>query len=250
MPYLPEQGAAVFEAALAQRNGRSAEFGYHLRAMLRPDYGRAGYLEVAVQHKKRKELRRQRKRLADRGALTSEVAREPPALSAALEDFLALESSGWKGHAGTAAKANEGIRNFVEQAVTALAAEGKAGVARVAHEARAIAAIVTLRSGDTAWCWKIAYDEAFARHSPGVQCLLDVTQRLLDDPTIARADSCATPDHPMIDHVWRERLALSDRLMAVAPCSAASFAGICALESARRAAIHVARVVRNRLRRA
>ena len=39
---------------------------------------------------------------------------------------------------------------------------------------------MTLRSGDTAWCWKIAYDEAFGRFSPGVQLLLDVTQGLLD----------------------------------------------------------------------
>ena len=83
-------------------------------------------------------------------------------------------------------------------------------------DGRAIAAIVTLRSGDAAWCWKIAYDEAFARYSPGVQLLLDVTEALLADPRIARADSCATPDHPMIDHIWRERLSLSDRLMCVA----------------------------------
>ena len=70
-----------------------------------------------------------------------------------------------------------------------------------------------------------------------------------DDARIARADSCATPDHPMIDHVWRERLVLSDRLMSVAPCSAAWFASVCAMESTRRAAIDGARHLRNFLRR-
>ena len=49
---------------------------------------------------------------------------------------------------------------------------------------------------------------SLSRASPGVQLLLDVTQTLLADAGIARANSCATPDHPMIDHVWRERLAL------------------------------------------
>jgi len=27
-----------------------------------------------------------------------------------------------------------------------------------------------------AWCWKISYDEAFGRFSPGVQLLLEVTK--------------------------------------------------------------------------
>jgi len=62
---------------------------------------------------------------------------------------------------------------------------------------------------------KIAYDENYARFSPGVQILLDVTQALLDDASLARADSCATADHPMIDRVWRERLPLADRLLCV-----------------------------------
>ena len=248
-PYLPARSAAAFEAVLVQRGGRCAEFGYHLRAMLRPDNGRAGYLDVAMPRKKRKELRRQRKRLADAGALTSSTANGPPALTSALADFLSLEAGGWKGRAGTAARRRDDIRGFVEDAVTALAAEGKASIARLMLDGRAIAAIVTLRSGNTAWCWKIAYDEAYARYSPGVQVLLDVTQGLLDDPAIIRADSCATAQHPMIDHVWRERLVLSDRLMSVVPCSAILFAGVCTLESACRAAIDAARVVRNLLRK-
>src|SRR4029079_18692377 len=116
-------------------------------------------------------------------------------------------------------------------------------------DGRAIAAIVTLKSGDAAWCWKIAYDESHARHSPGVQLLLDVTQDLLDDARVARADSCATPDHPMIDHIWRERLVLSDRLMSVRPGSAVGFASICALESLRRSGVNMARSIRNRLKK-
>jgi CelD/BcsL family acetyltransferase involved in cellulose biosynthesis len=250
MPYLPAPGAAAFEAALARRKGRRAEFAYHLRAMLRPDNGRTGYLDIAVAPRKRKELRRQRKRLAELGTVTTEGAGAPPQLDAALADFLALEASGWKGRAGTAARHDDAIRRFVEQAVTALAAEGKAGVARLTLDGRPIAAIVTLRSAGGAWCWKIAYDEAFARCSPGVQLLLDVTQGLLDDPAIMRADSCATPDHPMIDHIWRERLVLADWLVSVGPCSATAFVGMCALESARRAAIDTARSIRNRFRKA
>lgn len=251
MPCLPAEGAlaAAFDAALAQCGGRNADFGWHRRALLAPPADRAEYLGHALPHRKRKELRRQRKRLADQGALTASIAGEPAAVAAALADFLALEAAGWKGRAGTAAQADDATRGFVAGAVAALAAEGKAQVARLALDGRAIAAIVTLRSGDTAWCWKIAYDESHARHSPGVQCLLDVTQALLADPRVARADSCATENHPMIDHVWRERLALSDRLICVAPCNAVLFAHVCGLESFRRSAIRAFKRLRDLLRR-
>jgi len=252
MPYLPVEDdvAQVLDAALAHRKGRSEHFALHRRALLAPHGDRAGYLDQAMPHKKRKELRRLRKRLADSGDLTSVTTTEPAELTAALADFLALEAAGWKGRAGTAAERNDDVRRFVVGAVTALAAEGKASVSRLALDGRAIATIVTLRSGDTAWCWKIAYDETFSHSSPGVQLLLDVTETMLADASIARADSCATADHPMIDHIWRERLALSDRLICVVKCDAALFAHACKLETWRRKALTMAKRLRDLLRRA
>jgi len=107
-----------------------------------------------------------------------------------------------------------------------------------------------LRSGDAAWCWKIAYDESRSRASPGVQLLLDVTDALLADASIARTDSCATADHPMIDHIWRERLTLSDRLMCVAKCDPTLFAHLCRMESIRRKAVDMLKRLRNLVRRA
>jgi hypothetical protein len=249
MPYLPACSSAAFETALEPRGGRCAEFGYHVRAMLRPDNGRGDYLDVAIPHKKRKELRRQRKRLADQGTVHVDTADAPPALATALDDFLALEAGGWKGRAGTAARAHDDVRHFVAAAVSGLAAEGKASVARLMLDDRPVAAIVTLRSGNAAWCWKIAYDERFARASPGVQLLLDVTETLLADTRVVRADSCATADHPMIDHIWRERLALADQLIWVGQGSALPFRAACALEATRRAAIGGARRLRDLLKR-
>lgn len=251
MPQLPADGivAQAFDAALAKRGGRSAEFDRHARALLAPVDDRAGYLDRAMTHRRRKELGRQRRRLADAGALTTTLATEPAAVAAALDDFLALEAAGWKGRAGTAARQNPAVCAFVTAAVAALAADGKVAVTRLALDGRAIAAAVTLRSGDEAWGWKIAYDERYARYSPGVQCLVDVTRALLADPHVARADSCATPDHPMIDHLWRERRALSDRLFCIAPCDETLFAHVCKMEALRRTALGWARWARNLVRR-
>jgi CelD/BcsL family acetyltransferase involved in cellulose biosynthesis len=250
MPYLPEEGALAqaFDAALAARNASAIAFGRHRRALLAPRENRGRYLDAAIGGKKRKELRRQRKRLGESGALVSSIVATPAEIAAALDDFLALEAAGWKGRAGTAASADERIRGFMREAVVALAQEGKARIARLFAGGQPIAAIVTLTSGSTGWCWKIAYDEAFARFSPGVQLLSDLTQALVEDGELARADSCATADHPMIDHLWRERLPLADRLVQLAPERAFGFALAARMEPLRRRAIAAATAVRDRVR--
>ena len=250
LPYLPTGGAVAqaLAAALAASGGKSAKLGGHQRAVLAPRDGGEDYLERAIGTKKRKELRRQRKRLADAGPLASRLVHAGGAVAAALADFLALEASGWKGRAGTAARSDDAVRSFMEQAVAELAREQKAQVARLTLAGQPIAALVILRSGDTAWCWKIAYDEAYARASPGVQLILEATRALLADRSIVRVDSCATAGHPMIDHIWRERLALADHLVRPGPGRQFAFALAYTLERARRAAIACAKRLRDRLR--
>jgi len=250
LPFLPTDGALAraLDAVLGRRGGHSHAFGQHRRALLAPARARASYLDAAIGSKRRKELNRLLKRLGDSGAVASVSTGEPSAIAEALDDFLDLETGGWKGRAGTAARHHPEIAAFMHRAVGALAAEGKAHVGRLCLDDRPIAATVTLRSGASAWGWKIAYNERYARFSPGVQILRDVTQRMLDDPAVARADSCATADHPMIDHIWRERLALADVLLSVGSGQALTFALACRLESLRGAAITGAKWMRDRLR--
>jgi len=249
LPYLPEQGpfAEALGAVLARRGLRSATFGHHHRAMLEPGAAREGYLDRALSSSRRKELRRQHRRLEEIAPVTFSSTSGGEELASALKDFLVLEASGWKGLAGTAIVNDPAIRAFVEQAVTALAADGHVRIDRMMLSGRAIAATVTLSSGSTSWCWKIGYNEGIAKFSPGVQLVCELTGRLLADGAVARVDSCATADHPMIDHIWRERLSLSDRLIALRP-SPVPFATWRALESLRRATLDAAKSARDRLR--
>jgi CelD/BcsL family acetyltransferase involved in cellulose biosynthesis len=242
LPMLPEDGAfaVALNAALAGKRLPNATFGRHRRALL--ESGAQG-----VQVRKRKELSRQRRRLADVAPVTFTTASDREHIAPAIEDFLVLEASGWKGLAQTAAANDPAVRRFVETAVTGLAAQGQARIDRMVLGERAIAAAITLKAGDTAWFWKIAYNEGVARFSPGVQLVYELTPSLAAQPGIARVDSCATADHPMIDHVWHERLALCDRLVAV-KSSALPFAIVCWAETLRRAALAAAKALRDGLR--
>jgi CelD/BcsL family acetyltransferase involved in cellulose biosynthesis len=250
---LPMVAEGPFTAALVrviERHGGAMEpFGTHTRALLAPTADRLNYLDGALGPKKLKELRRQRRRLLDKGQLKTIVAREPDEMHRALTDHLKLEAAGWKGRAGSAAIQNGNVRTFIQQAMLALASDGRAEVHRLMQNNHALATGIALRSGDTAWFWKIAYNEAFARYSPGVQITLDLSETLLADPAIARIDSCATEGHPMIDHLWRERLELSDFLIAPSAASLSQFSVARHLESLRRSLISTAKTLRDSVRR-
>jgi CelD/BcsL family acetyltransferase involved in cellulose biosynthesis len=250
LPLLPEDepfGAAL-AAILRRARMPAADFNRHRRALLAPrGAGGAQYLERALSSRRLKELRRIGRRLAELGALLFAATTEVPAVDAAVEDFLTIEASGWKGEAGTAALADDTICGFMRAALQGLAREGKVAVNRILIDGRAIAAAITLRSADCAWFWKIAYDERFARFSPGVLLTIALTESLLDDNELARVDSCADADHPMIDHIWRERLPLCDLMVAVRP--QAPFSRARRLESIRRSAIGAARRFRDKFRR-
>jgi CelD/BcsL family acetyltransferase involved in cellulose biosynthesis len=249
LPLLNESGpvAQALRAAVERGGGAYAAFGRHQRAALQPDGDAAHYVERAIGKKRHKEFQRLRRRLAESGEVAFEVARSPAAVAAALQDFLALEAKGWKGAAGTALIQSPELRRFAEAGVDALARQGQAGVARLVVGSNPIACVVTLQSAGGAWCWKIAYDESLARFSPGVQVMMELTGALLADETVAFADSCAAPDHPMIDHLWRERFAMADLMIGLRP--GARFAVACRLESARGRAVVWVRGVRDLLRR-
>lgn len=249
LPFLPPGGpfAAALDVILRRAQMPAADFNRRQRAQLMPGNERLLYVERTLGQHKHKELRRGVRRLGDMGAILFTVATEPRAVAAAAEEFFELEERGWKGRAGTAAAHHQDIRHFFRVALAGLAAHGKVAINRILIDGRAIAVAITLRSGDTAWFWKIVYDEDYAQYSPGVILALAVTEDLVDDLSIMRTDSCATPDHPMIDHIWRERLALADRLIAVRPDALFSHARN--LERLRAAAIAAAKSIRGRFRR-
>jgi CelD/BcsL family acetyltransferase involved in cellulose biosynthesis len=244
LPYVRPVSPFALELHTILQRGRipTADLNIHERAMLAPRGDRLEYVERTLGQRKQKEMRRLVRRLGDAGALLFTTATEPQAVAAAVGDFFELEVRGWKGEAGTAALFHDDVGRFMKNAVMGLAAEGKAAINRIFIDGRAIAAAITLRSGDTAWFWKIAYDEAFAPYSPGVVLTLAVTEDLIEDETLHRTDSCATANHPMINHIWRERLELADRLIGVR--STATFASVQGMERLRGLSISAAKSVR------
>lgn len=185
----------------------------HARACLDARRDADELLRNALGGKKLKELRRQRNRLAEHGAVRFDVARTPDAVAAAIETFLALEASGWKARRGTALKQDDGDAGFVRRATTGLAASGQCEIVTLHAGATPVAAAIVLRHQDRAFYFKLGIDERFAKFSPGVQLTLDLTRHLCADAVLATADSTASADHPMINPIWRGRLKIGDVIL-------------------------------------
>jgi CelD/BcsL family acetyltransferase involved in cellulose biosynthesis len=208
-------GAAMkaFRQVLQQDGMRPRVLHSRLRAALDATRDADELLREALGAKKLKELRRQRNRLAEHGPVSFDVARGPEDVAAALEIFLKLEASGWKGRRGTALKQDDGDAGFVRRAAKALAETGQCEIVSLRAGTIPIAAAIVLRHQDRAFYFKLGVDERFAKYSPGVQLTLDLTRHLCADPSIRLADSTAAADHPMINPIWRGRLAIGDVLI-------------------------------------
>jgi CelD/BcsL family acetyltransferase involved in cellulose biosynthesis len=185
----------------------------YIRASLDATQDGETLLHEALGTKKLKELRRQRHRLEEHGAVTFNAARRPDEIGPALETFLQLEASGWKGQRGTALNQHAGDTTFIRRAVASLAETAQCEVITLRAGATPVAAGIVLRHQDRAFFFKLGIDERFAKYSPGVQLTLDLTRHLCADPAIASADSTASPDHPMINPIWRGRFAIGDVLI-------------------------------------
>ena len=212
---VPLDGAAIkaFTELLQKDGMRPLVLQSHVRACLDATRDADELLRNALGPKKLKELRRQRHRLAEHGAVRFDVARTPTDVASAVEIFLNLEASGWKAKRGTALMQDEGDASFVRRAAKALAEIGQCEIVTLRAGDTAVAAAIVLRHLDRAFYFKLGVDERFAKLSPGVQLTLDLTRHLCADPAMAMADSTAGADHPMINPIWRGRLAIGDVLI-------------------------------------
>ena len=211
-------GAAMkaFNTVLRGEGLRRRVLQWHLRASLDATRDADELLHDALGAKKLKELRRQRKRLAEHGAVTFQVSHSPQDVATALEIFLKLETSGWKGARGTALAQLEGDTAFIRRATQAIASTGNCEIMTLRAGETPVASGIVLRHQSRAFFFKLGVDERFAKYSPGVQLTLDLTRHLCADPAVTSADSTANADHPMINPIWRGRFAIGDVLIPLA----------------------------------
>jgi CelD/BcsL family acetyltransferase involved in cellulose biosynthesis len=203
------------------------------RALLEHGLSPEAYLETNMRGKKRKELRRQHKRLSEEGALAFERSDGGDGLDRWIADFLELEQAGWKGENGSALACAPETQELFRSALHGAAKAGKLELLTLRLDGRAIAMLANFLTPPGAFSFKTAFDEHYARFSPGV--LLQVENlALLEREGIAWCDSCAAQDHPMIDSIWSGRRPIGRYSVAIGgPVKRAAFAALLTAEKAK-----------------
>jgi CelD/BcsL family acetyltransferase involved in cellulose biosynthesis len=213
-----------------------AEAEHRDRAFFQAADSAEAYLTQAIAGRHRKGYRRMERQMAAMGVLEYKgLGTEPGALEKWIQDFLALEAAGWKGRAGTAfAMAAEG-RAYFTQLIRNAHAGGRLMALGLYLDGRPVAMKANLLARDGGFCFKICFDEAFSKYSPGV--LLELENiREAHRMGLVWMDSCADQDHPMIDRLWPERRQVQMLFLAPKLLGIASIAGpLAALRQTKRA---------------
>jgi CelD/BcsL family acetyltransferase involved in cellulose biosynthesis len=225
--------AEALSAVCQNEKRRYARVHYEERAFLERGLSPDAYWESNVRGKKRKELRRQHKRLAEEGTLSFERSNGSTGLDAWTADFLTLEKAGWKGANGSALDCAEDTRALFATALNGAAKAGKLELLTLRLDGRAIAMLANFLTPPGAFSFKTAFDEGYSRYSPGV--LLQIENlALLERDGIDWCDSCAAQDHPMIDSLWSGRRGIGRYSVAIGGIAKrAAFAALLAAEQAK-----------------
>jgi CelD/BcsL family acetyltransferase involved in cellulose biosynthesis len=194
----------ALEQVCAAQTRRFALVDEQERALLHGPANAEEYYANAVRGKKRKELRRQKNRLAEIGDLQFQRSDGGANLENWIDEFLALERASWKGEGGSALDCMAETRILFRQALRGAAAKGQVELLDLRLDGIPLAMLVNFICTPGSFSFKTAFDERYARFSPGVLLQLE-NLALLERGDVEWCDSCAAEGHPMIDSLWTGR---------------------------------------------
>ena len=209
-PYLLGEGVmeSAVDDVLASHQAAFFEVSRHGRALLDARGDWQDSVARALSNRHRSELRRQRRRLAEKGDVTLRIISDAAHCGFWVDQFLELEASGWKGRSATAIKQDPAHARFFKEMIQGAAAQNKLMLLGLFLNNEPIALKCNLVSGGGAFAFKIAYDESLEKLSPGMHLEIENIRVACEHPEIEWVDSCAAPRHPMINRLWRGRRAM------------------------------------------
>jgi CelD/BcsL family acetyltransferase involved in cellulose biosynthesis len=202
---------ATWTAEVKARSRWKSHMTTYQRALFRPAIDWA----TGVSRKHLKEFARLRRRLNDVGDCRFASWQRDEPIQPWIDKFLQLEASGWKGRSHTAlASAERSCRYFTEVATQA-AVQGSVQMLAIELNGVPIAMKCNFLANEGAFAFKIAYDERYEKYSPGVLLeLFNMEQRREHCTETKWMDSCALPQHFMINRLWTKRRIVTTGVMA------------------------------------
>ncbi|MCW2583981.1 MAG: hypothetical protein JWQ53_2771 [Klenkia sp.] len=202
--YFSDDGpvAAALDSALARRGLAATRVKTYERAIL------AGGPRNLGKNRRSRVKRARRDGLDMAGTLGELRWQDRAGDPAAVEEFLALEGSGWKGEAGTALASRPETAAWFRAVCSSLSGQGELELEELSAGGRVAAMQCNIRQGDWVFHVKSAYAEDLEDHRPGVQMLARQLELAGDHPGLVR-DSVTAPDNVLFNQLWPDRRRLS-----------------------------------------
>jgi hypothetical protein len=124
-----------------------------------------------------------------------------------------LEASGWKGRCGTALAAEPGTQAFFVEVMRGAFERGRLLALDMDVGGEPAAKRVSFTSGNGAMAFKLAFNEAFARFSPGVLLEMENIRRLHARPEVTWMDCGAVPYSELFNRMWIHRRTIETLLL-------------------------------------
>lgn len=155
----------------------------------------------------RQNLKRLTRRAQSTGVLDYRIVTSPEELDVALDQFLAIESSGWKKDTGTAIAQDPKLVEFYRGLVRDFGARGQCRINLLTLDGVTIAAQFGLVSDRQLNLLKIGYSNDHANIAPGNLIMRDTIEQVCADPSL---DRLCFVTHPPWAHLWKPHLASVD----------------------------------------
>lgn len=238
----------AFRAEIANRGFPFQVYDTFERAVLISRGTVEDHMKEHVSKSRRKDLRRNRKRLDELGDVTWTSHCSGTDLDETIDAFLRIEASGWKGKRGTALDCADNTRAFAKAAFTEQDGKSMTRADVLRLDGTAIAINLSLIAGNTGFTIKCAYDDAYRGQSAGLLLEEEMIRGVLQDKWIDRLDSAAVSGH-LITSFWNETIQIGDILVDANPTpNPVRFKVWSQIEAVRRSLRAAAKDLFNRLR--
>jgi hypothetical protein len=163
-----------------------------------------------------RDMRRKHRRLADAiGGEPTVVDRggEPDAV----DDYIALESSGYKAEIGVALTTVEGETAFFREMCERFAAAGRLNLIALEGGGQTLAMNVWIRGGAGIFMIKWSFDEKYSRFSPGLQLHMDSVEHFHDGTDAQWIDSCTFNGNDVLLRLLPDRRRITSYFIVLEP---------------------------------
>ena len=202
----------VLGEILAERKATIETVDAFVRPAFRPAADGDSYLKAALSGEYRRQMRRKAERLAECGRVDYTTLDASGDVEHWLDSFLRLEASGWKGREGSALASTAVDRSFFLEIAREAFRRNRLIMQSLDLDGEPIAQYCAFKAGAGSFDFKPAYDERYARYSPGSLLELERLRFLHSQTELSWMDSCSAPDSYR-NRIWRERRTIESLLL-------------------------------------